>query len=106
MNTGSNDPLHGIKLKDMLSDLVALFGFTKLHEMTEIRSLGVEFPYEKPVLKFLRKTPWARDKIEHIYKHNTRDIAAMKEKKAKELEKSKGKNKGKDSSKEKIEKKN
>ena len=83
MNAGSNDPLHGIKLKDMLSDIIALFGYAKLHEMTEIRSFGVEFPYEKPVLKFIRKTPWARERVERIYINNMEEIAAMKAKKAK-----------------------
>ncbi|MCO4793196.1 MAG: VF530 family DNA-binding protein [Bacteriovoracaceae bacterium] len=82
-DNNSNDPLHGITLKMMLADVIDFFGYKKLHEMTEIRSFGVEYPRLNPVLKFLRKTPWAREKVETIYKDNIDRIKVHKTKKKK-----------------------
>lgn len=78
-----NDPMHGITLKMMLIDVIDLFGYKELHEMTTIRSFDVEYPRMNPVLKFIRKTPWAKEKIERIYKDNLEEIAANKIKLAK-----------------------
>ena len=77
----TNDPLHGITLKMMLSDIIDLFGYKELHEMTEIKSFGVEYPRMNPVLKFARKAPWAKAKIEKIYIANMDAIAKMKKNK-------------------------
>ena len=55
MSNQSNDPLHGITLKKMLTDIIDLFGYKELGEMTQIKSFSVEYPRLNPVLKFARK---------------------------------------------------
>ena len=77
----SNDPLHGIKLEMILRDVIDLYGYKELLSMTKIRCFDQESkPIMKPILKFLRKTPWAREKIEAIYIRDLSKIAAMKAK--------------------------
>lgn len=87
----SNDKSHGITLSMILRDVVDLYGYKELARMTKIKSFEQENPTLKPILKFLRKTPWAREKVEYLFTNNTAKIAAMKAKKLKlsELEKSK-----------------
>ncbi|OUR94226.1 hypothetical protein A9Q84_18155 [Halobacteriovorax marinus] len=77
-NTKSNDPLHGVTLKEMLTDLIELIGYNDLYEMTEINSFNRDHQVLKPVLRFVRKTPWAKNKIEKIYLANLEKIAKMK----------------------------
>ncbi|MBT3583674.1 MAG: DNA-binding protein VF530 [Halobacteriovoraceae bacterium] len=72
------DPMHGVTLKMMLTDVVELFGFKELFTMTEIRSFDDEYPRVNKILKFVRKAPWAKDKIEKIYRGNIEKIAANK----------------------------
>jgi len=66
MNTQKNNPLHGITLKAQVEGLVEKYGWAELSEKISINCF-----YEKPSvnssLKFLRKTPWAREKVEKLY---------------------------------------
>ena len=64
--TQPNNPLHGIKLEDILNQLVATYGWEELGENIPIRCFTHE-PSIKSSLKFLRKTPWARTKVEELY---------------------------------------
>jgi uncharacterized protein (DUF2132 family) len=60
------DPLHGVTLKMMLIDLEASCGWEKLGENINIRCFTND-PSITSSLKFLRKTPWARKKVEDFY---------------------------------------
>jgi len=62
----SNDPLHGITLEMVLTRLVGHYGWDKLGRMVNIRCFNYD-PSIKSSLKFLRRTPWARKKVENIY---------------------------------------
>ena len=62
----ANNPLHGIKLADMLETLVEKYGWEELGEKINIRCFTHD-PSIKSSLKFLRKTPWAREKVEQLY---------------------------------------
>jgi len=62
----TNNPLHGITLEMMLTQLVAKYGWEKLGRTIEIRCFNFD-PSVKSSLKFLRKTPWARKKVEELY---------------------------------------
>jgi uncharacterized protein (DUF2132 family) len=61
-----NNPLHGIKLQDILEALVKHYGWKKLGEKIDIRCFLFD-PTINSSLKFLRKTPWARTKVEGLY---------------------------------------
>ena len=65
-NEQPNNPLHGVKLADIVEALVAEYGWEQLGEKIKIRCFTHD-PSIKSSLKFLRKTPWARDKVEHLY---------------------------------------
>jgi uncharacterized protein (DUF2132 family) len=62
----SNDPLHGVTLEQLLTALVAHFGWEGLARRIEIRCFRHE-PSIKSSLAFLRKTPWARARVEAMY---------------------------------------
>ena len=62
----ANNPLHGITLEQIVTRLVEHFGWSKLGSITEIRCFTSD-PSITSSLKFLRKTPWARDKVEKLY---------------------------------------
>jgi uncharacterized protein (DUF2132 family) len=62
----SNDPLHGVTLEKLLTELVAQFGWEELGDRIDIRCFRFE-PSIKSSLVFLRKTPWARAKVETLY---------------------------------------
>jgi len=62
----SNDPLHGMTLEQILNRLVDYYGWEDLGLYIEIRCFNVN-PSVKSSLKFLRKTPWARKKVENLY---------------------------------------
>ena len=62
----SSDPLHGITLEQLLTELVARFGWEELGRRIDIRCFRFE-PSIKSSLVFLRKTPWARAKVEELY---------------------------------------
>ena len=61
-----NNPLHGIKLEMILNSLVEHFGWDELSNRINIRCFYND-PSIKSSLTFLRKTPWARKKVETLY---------------------------------------
>lgn len=61
-----NNPLHGVKLADILERLVAVYGWEQLALHVKIRCFTND-PSIKSCLKFLRRTPWAREKVEQVY---------------------------------------
>jgi len=61
-----NNPLHGIKLTDILEFLVARYGWAELGSLININCFKKE-PSMKSSLKFLRRTPWARTEVEDLY---------------------------------------
>jgi uncharacterized protein (DUF2132 family) len=61
-----NNPLHGVKLSDMLEYLVLHLGWEKMASLVNIRCFKDD-PSIKSSLKFLRTTPWAREKVEIMY---------------------------------------
>jgi len=62
----SKDPLHGITLEELLIKLVDYYGWDELGLYVEIRCFNSN-PSIKSSLKFLRKTPWARKKVENLF---------------------------------------
>jgi uncharacterized protein (DUF2132 family) len=64
-----SNPLHGVTLQMMLEHLVDRYGWDGLGERIAIRSFTHE-PSIPSSLKFLRKTPWARAKVESLYLHS------------------------------------
>lgn len=62
----SNDPLHGITLQKIVEQLVDFYGFDTLGELIKIKCFN-ENPSVKSSLTFLRKTDWARKKLEELY---------------------------------------
>lgn len=61
-----NNPLHGVKLATIIEFLVDEYGWERLGERININCFTKE-PSVKSSLKFLRKTPWARAKVEALY---------------------------------------
>lgn len=61
-----NNPLHGITLKRIVEELVAHYGFAALGQKINIKCF-IEKPSINSSLTFLRKTPWARKKVEDYY---------------------------------------
>ena len=66
MGEQANNPLHGITLEKLLGELVAQYGWDGLAERIDIRCFKSD-PSIKSSLTFLRKTPWAREKVEKLY---------------------------------------
>ena len=64
----SNDPLHGRTLEFIVQVLVDHYGWEKLGKMIKINCFTID-PSLQSSLKFLRKTPWARKKVEELYIH-------------------------------------
>ncbi len=62
----ARNPLHGVKLEAMVTALVAHYGWDDLGQRIHIRSFVLD-PSVASSLKFLRKTPWAREKVESLY---------------------------------------
>jgi len=65
-NSHKNNPLHGITLQKILEQLVDFYGFDTLGELIKIKCF-TENPSIKSSLTFLRKTEWARTKVENLY---------------------------------------
>ncbi|HAA15612.1 MAG TPA: hypothetical protein DCE41_29445 [Cytophagales bacterium] len=65
-NEQPNNPLHGIKLADMVTELVERYGWEELGRRIKINCF-LNDPSVKSSLKFLRKTPWAREKVEELW---------------------------------------
>ncbi|MGH1429559.1 MAG: VF530 family DNA-binding protein [Neptuniibacter sp.] len=61
-----NNPLHGITLEQVVTKLVEHYGWGELAERININCFKSD-PSIKSSLKFLRKTQWARDKVEQLY---------------------------------------
>ena len=66
METQKNNPLHGIKLEQIVTDLEAHYGWEYMGTIINIRCFN-DKPSVKSSLKFLRRTPWARTKVEYMY---------------------------------------
>jgi len=66
MSTQANNPLHGVKLQYIVEALETHYGWEELGSRISIRCFTFE-PSVKSSLKFLRKTPWARDKVEQLF---------------------------------------
>ena len=62
----NNDPLHGITLEKMISQLQDKYGWEQLANKIKIKCFSND-PSISSSLKFLRKTPWARKKVEQLY---------------------------------------
>ena len=66
MKEQPKNPLHGITLEQIMKLLVSDYGWEKLAEKIDLNCFKKD-PSIKSSLKFLRKTPWARDKVERLY---------------------------------------
>ncbi|MFB9887203.1 VF530 family DNA-binding protein [Balneatrix alpica] len=66
MNSQANNPLHGITLEQVVTRLQAHYGWQGLAERVALNCFKND-PSIKSSLKFLRKTPWARDKVEALF---------------------------------------
>ena len=66
MDNNPNNPLHGVKLEDIVNRLVEHFGWDELAMHININCFKSN-PSVKSSLTFLRKTPWARAKVEKLY---------------------------------------
>ncbi|MCP5006080.1 MAG: DUF2132 domain-containing protein [Planctomycetes bacterium] len=62
----ANNPLHGVTLEQIVNRLVTHHGWDQLGILIDIRCFNND-PSVKSSLKFLRKTPWARKKVERLY---------------------------------------
>ena len=73
-NPGSGDPLHGMTLERILTELVEHFGWETMGQRIKIRCFTHD-PSIKSSLAFLRKTPWARERVENMYLFSSRERA-------------------------------
>ncbi len=69
MNTTPKDPLHGMTLEAILTALVEKHGWDGLAQRIDIRCFRSD-PSIKSSLTFLRRTPWAREKVENLYRRS------------------------------------
>ena len=65
-NEHKNNPMHGVKLQQILEELEERYGWELLGQLININCFQYD-PSIKSCLKFLRKTPWARTKVEALY---------------------------------------
>ena len=77
MTEQRNNPLHGLTLQVILETLEAQLGFEKMGQQVKIKCFTHD-PSIKSSLKFLRKTPWAREKVEHLYLSTMKQNAKQK----------------------------
>jgi uncharacterized protein (DUF2132 family) len=73
-----HDPLHGIKLETIVNQLVERYGWTEMGNRIPIRCFQMN-PSVKSSLTFLRKTPWARVKVEQWYISSAKRAGEMNE---------------------------
>ncbi|AWW31138.1 hypothetical protein DN752_13930 [Echinicola strongylocentroti] len=66
MEEQPNNPMHGVKLEQIVTVLVKYYGWENLADRVPINCF-ISNPSIKSSLKFLRRTPWARDKVEALY---------------------------------------
>ena len=62
----ANNPLHGVTLEQLVNHLVEFYGWDELGKHIDINCFNID-PSVKSSLKFLRKSPWARQKVEALY---------------------------------------
>ncbi len=74
MDNQPYNPLHGVTLKTIVTELEAYFGFEALGQQIKINCFTKD-PSIKSSLKFLRKTPWAREKVEQLYIKNKHQLS-------------------------------
>lgn len=72
------NPLHGLTLEAIITALVAHYGWKELGQRIPVRCFNSD-PSVSSSLKFLRKTPWAREKVESLYLYVQRKQAKQKE---------------------------
>lgn len=70
----ANNPLHGVTLEMMVRALVEHYGWEELGRQIEIRCFNID-PSIASSLKFLRRTPWARERVESLYLYMLRHAA-------------------------------
>lgn len=70
-STQTNNPLHGLTLEKIITHLVDSYGWDELAENVQINCF-LSNPSIQSSLKFLRKTPWARSKVENFYLYSLR----------------------------------
>lgn len=75
--TQPKNPLHGITLEKLLNELVAYYGWPELGNQIDIRCFTHD-PSISSSLKFLRRTPWARERVESLYLYMLRQAAKQK----------------------------
>ena len=68
-----NNPLHGLKLETLLNEIVSHYGFSILAEYTRIKCFKNN-PSMASSLKFLRKTDWAKEKVERFYLYTFKSL--------------------------------
>lgn len=71
--TQPNNPLHGVRLDAILNELVTTYGWEELGQRIKINCFNIN-PTINSSLKFLRKTPWARKKVEELYLKSTQKV--------------------------------
>lgn len=69
----AGNPLHGLTLESIVTALAGHYGWDQLGQRINIRCFTSD-PSVASSLKFLRKTPWAREKVESLYLFMLRDI--------------------------------
>ena len=77
MDKQANNPLHGLTLEHIVTSLVEHYGWAELGQKITIRCFN-EDPSVKSSLKFLRKTPWARSKVENLFLSTQKSVWAQK----------------------------
>ncbi len=75
--TQPNNPLHGVTLERIVTELVDHYGWAELGEHVRIRCFTHD-PSVTSSLRFLRKTPWARSEVESLYLYVKREQARQK----------------------------
>ncbi len=78
MNQQANNPLHGVTLEQIVTHLVGHYGWDELGRRINIRCFNSD-PSVKSSLRFLRKTPWARKKVEDLYITNQKNVWVKKQ---------------------------
>ena len=73
MTENEKDPLHGVTLKSILEQLVEHYGWEELDNRIRINCFSIN-PSINSSLKFLRKTPWSRTKVEELYIKTTPNL--------------------------------
>ena len=73
INQQPNNPLHGIKLATILEELTTKYSWEELANQININCFKSN-PSIKSSLKFLRRTPWAREKVEQLYLYRIKKI--------------------------------